>query len=394
MTQSSFESLYGFRRDEVRLANWRLAPWNLWAFRNVSELVPTAVISAGFPPAETPDADATGLLRESLTVAGERKTLAEILEQTSTDALIAMKSGRFVADYHAADFTTANRHIVFSISKSLTAILAGIAWDDRLLDPEAPITTYVPEVANSAYGDATVRHILDMRMSLAFEENYLDTTGGFARYRRATLWNPPELGQPGETLLDFIATMPKGAGDHGGPFRYRSPNSDLLGTVVERATGQRYADFASARLWQPIEARQDGYITVDAAGAPRAAGGVVVAARDLARVGEMMRLGGMIDGRRVVSQAWVEDTTQRGDAEAWKQGDFSRLLADGRYRNKWYQTGFPSRAFFGIGIHGQWVYVNPKAEMVVVKMSSQPIPVDDPTDKLCLELFEGLAAVI
>jgi CubicO group peptidase (beta-lactamase class C family) len=391
MIRSSFETLYGFRRDEVRLANWRQAPWNVWAFRNVSELVPTAVISAGSPPAEGPHADASILLRQSLTVAGERRSLSNILQQTSTDALVVMKSGRFVADYLAPGFTTASRHVVFSISKSLTAVLAGIAGDDGLLDPEAPITTYVPEIAGSAYGDARVRHILDMRMSLAFEENYLDTTGDFARYRRATLWNPSEPGQPVETLLDFIASMPKGAGAHGGPFRYRSPNSDLLGTLVERATGQRYADFASARLWRPIGARQDGYITVDAAGSPRAAGGVVMAARDLARVGEMMRLGGEIDGRRVVSQAWVDDTVHGGDVDAWKAGDFSHLLADGRYRNKWYQTGFASGAFFGIGIHGQWLYVNPTAEMVVVKMSSQPVPVDDPLDQLCLALFEGLA---
>jgi CubicO group peptidase (beta-lactamase class C family) len=394
MNQSTFETSYGFRRDEVRLANWRLAPWNAWAFRNVSELVPTACISAGSTPAEEPDADSSALLGESLTVAGERRSLGEILKQTSTDALVVMKAGRFVADYHGSDFTTRSRHIIFSISKSFTGILAGIAQDAGLLDPEAPVAAYVPEVANSAYGDAKVRHVLDMRMSLAFEESYLDTSGDFARYRRATLWNPSEPDKPSETLLDFIATMPKGIGEHGGPFRYRSPNSDLLGMVVERATGRRYTDLASERLWQPLGARQDGYITVDAAGSARAAGGIVVSARDLARVGEMMRQGGTIDGRRIVSESWVRDTQSSGDPEAWKAGDFSPLLANGRYRNKWYQTGFASGAFFGIGIHGQWVYVNPKAEMVIVKMSSQPEPVNDPVDGLCLELFEGLAAVV
>jgi len=394
MVQSAFESRYGFPRTDVCLSNWRLPPWNVWAFRNVSELVPTAVISAGTAPAEVPDADPSRLLEERLTVAGEHRPLSEILKQTSTDALVIMKAGRFIADYHAPGFNTRSRHIIFSVSKSLTAILAGIAQDDGLLDPDAPITTYVPEIAASAYGDARVRHILDMRMSLAFEEAYLDATGDFARYRRATLWNPPEPGQPAESLLDFISTMPKGAGDHGGSFRYRSPNSDLLGTVVERATGQRYADFASRRLWQPLGAGQDGYITVDAAGAPRAAGGIVMGARDLARIGEMMRQGGMFDGRRIVSEAWVRDTRTGGDTDAWKAGDFSPLLAAGSYRNKWYQTGYASEAFFGIGIHGQWVYVHPKAEMVVVKMSSQPIPVDDPVDRLCLELFEGLATLI
>ncbi|MDZ5451657.1 serine hydrolase [Labrys sp. ZIDIC5] len=391
MPHSAFESAYGFSRNAVQLSNWRQAPWNVWAFRNVSELVPSARISAGIAKAEAPDADASGLLRERLTIGGDSHPLAAILAQTSTDALVVMKSGRFVADYHAPRFTSADRHIVFSISKSLTAILAGIAEDEGRLDPEAPIADYVPEVAGSAFADASVRHLLDMRVSLSFEEAYLDPTGEFARYRRATLWNPSAPGQDPGTLLGFIASMPKGAGEHGGPFRYRSPNSDLLGIVVERASGERYADYASSRLWQKLGARQDGIVTVDAAGTARAAGGISMSARDLARVGDMMRQGGSLDGNRIVSQRWVEDTCRGGSAEAWQQGDFVHLLSQGRYRNKWYQTGYANGAFLAIGIHGQWLYVNPAAEVVIVKMSSQPEPVDDPTDKLNLELFEALA---
>lgn len=394
MPHSAFESAYGFSRNAVQLSNWRQAPWNVWAFRNVSELVPSARISAGIAKPETPDADASGLLREKLTIDGDSHLLAAILAQTSTDALVVMKAGRFVADYHAPHFTSADRHIVFSISKSLTAILAGIAQDEGRLDPEAPIVDYVPEVAGSAFADASVRHLLDMRVSLSFEEAYLDPTGEFARYRRATLWNPSAPGQDPGTLLGFIASMPKGAGAHGGPFRYRSPNSDLLGIVVERASGERYADYASSRLWQKLGAHQDGIVTVDAAGTARAAGGISMSARDLARVGEMMRQGGSLEGTRVVSQAWAEDTCRGGSAEAWQQGDFVHLLGQGRYRNKWYQTGYANGAFLAIGIHGQWLYVNPAAEVVIVKMSSQPEPVDDATDKLNLQLFEALAAIV
>ncbi|PRH88594.1 6-aminohexanoate hydrolase [Labrys okinawensis] len=392
MPHSAFESAYGFSRNAVQLSNWRQAPWNVWAFRNVSELVPSARISAGIVKPETPDADPSGLLRESLTIGGDSRSIADFLTTTSTDALVVMKAGRFVADYHAAHFTNASRHIVFSISKSLTAILAGVAEDEGLLDPETPIVDYVPEVAGSAFADASVRHLLDMRVSLAFEEAYLDPTGEFARYRRATLWNPSAPGQDPGTLLGFIASMPKGAGAHGGPFRYRSPNSDLLGLVVERASGERYADYASSRLWQKLGARQDGSVTVDAAGTARAAGGVSMSARDLARVGEMMRRGGDLEGSRIVSQRWVEDTCRSGgSAEAWQQGDFVHLLGQGRYRNKWYQTGYANGAFLAIGIHGQWLYVNPADEVVIVKMSSQPEPVDDATDKLNLQLFEALA---
>jgi CubicO group peptidase (beta-lactamase class C family) len=233
-----------------------------------------------------------------------------------------------------------------------------------------------------------------MTVSLDFDETYLDPASAFGRYRRATLWNPALEGAPTETMRGFIAGIGKGEGPHGEMFRYRSPNSDLLGIIVERASGARYADLMSETLWSPLQARRDAFVTVDAEGTARAAGGISVAARDLARVGEMMRQGGAVDGRQVVPESWVSDTLNGGDAAAWKRGDFSFLLPDGRYRNKWYQTGYESRAFCGIGIHGQWLYVDPAAETVIVKLSSQPLPADDPMDKECLDFFQAIARMV
>ena len=122
-------------------------------------------------------------------------------------------------------------------------------------------------------------------------------------------------------------------------------------------------------------------IAVDREGTARAAGGISITARDLARVGEMMRQGGMGAAGRVVSEAWVRDTLTGGDKAAWKAGDMAHLFADGAYRNKWYATGHDSGAFCGIGIHGQWLYVDPEREVVIVKMSSQALPVDDALDR-------------
>jgi CubicO group peptidase (beta-lactamase class C family) len=120
-----------------------------------------------------------------------------------------------------------------------------------------------------------------------------------------------------------------------------------------------------------------------------------VTPRDLARVGEMMRQGGMANGHRIVPEAWVRDTTSTGgNSEAWQRGTMAFLLPQGRYRNKWYQTGGTSGAFFGLGIHGQWLYVDPKAEVVIAKMSSQPEPVDDPLDVEIVAFFEALSRMV
>lgn len=392
MISSSFENDYGFRRDSVRHGNWREAPWNVWAFRHVHELIPTARIAATPGLAEEPKLDADALSAHELTHDGERRTVASILRQTSTDALTVMRGGKFVAEYHAPHFTLQSRHILFSASKSVAGLLAGMLVGDGLLDPAALVAHYVPELARSAFGDARVRHVLDMRTSLEFDEDYLNENGIYARYRRAGLLDPRRDGEPAETVIDLLALLRKGAGEHGGPFHYCSPNSDVLGLVIERASGQRYADFASTRLWQPLGLRQDGCVTVDIAGTARSGGGLCMTVRDLARIGELVRLGGVVDGRRLIAADWMNDTLTGGSAEAWRQGSFSDWLPNGKYRNKWYQVGNASGACFAIGIHGQWLYVDPLRETVIAKFSSQPDPTNNEVKRLNLALFEAIAA--
>ncbi|TIQ21878.1 MAG: serine hydrolase [Mesorhizobium sp.] len=389
---TAFETRYGFARNEVLLGNWRESPFNRWSFQNVGELVPSARVAAMPGNGELPAQDSDGLLDEKIALAGGPETVAAFLRRSDTDALTIMKAGKIVGDWFALHMEFGARHIIFSISKSLTAILAGILQGEGVFDPQAPVTRYLPEAAGSAYGDASVRHVLDMSVSLDFEEAYLDPESAFARYRRATLWNP---GGGTESLADFILTLQRLGEPHGRTFRYRSPNSDLLGILLERASGQRFAELMREKLWLPLGATSEASVTVDREGTARTAGGISLTPRDLARVGEMMRQGGMANGRRIVPEAWVRDTVSTGgDAEAWQRGAMAFLFPQGRYRNKWYQTGAASGAFCGIGIHGQWLYVNPAAEVVIAKMSSQPVPVDEPLDVDMVAFLEALSRMI
>lgn len=395
MNASAFKATYGFNRDEVRLGNWREAPWNVWAFRHVSEFIPTARIAATPGLTEEPVANADDLLRQQFTRGGTTLSVADALRTTSTDAMVVMKRGRVVADFHAPQFDLQSRHILFSASKSVTSVVAGILHDDGLLDFDELVPRYVPELKGSAYGDARVRDVLDMRVSLDFEEVYHDPDGLYARYRRAGLLEPSRPGEAeNETVVEFIAKLKKGKGAHGGPYHYASPNSDVLGLVIQGASGRRFSDLASQRLFQPLGARQDAYVTVDRAGTPRTGGGINMTPRDLARIGEMLRQGGTANGRRIVSQAWVEDTVTGGSAQAWAGGESTSWLPQGRYRNKWYQTGAGNGAFFALGIHGQWLYVDPHAEMVIAKFSSQPDAIVDDAKMLNLALFEAIARMV
>ncbi|WP_296747662.1 serine hydrolase [Mesorhizobium sp.] len=389
--KTAFETKYRFARKDVRLENWRQKPFNKWAFQNVGELIPSVHIAAA-TGGEEEAKPLGGLLEEKATFAGSTETVEAFLKRSDTDGLSIMKAGKLVGDWSAPHMAFGARHIIFSISKSVTAILAGILEGEGVFDPEAPVTQYIPEAKGSAYGDASVRNVLDMTVSLDFEEAYLDPESAFARYRRSTLWNP---GGGSESLATFLLTIQRLAEPHGRTYRYRSPNSDMLGILVERASGKRVNELLSEKLWLPLGAASEMSVTVDMEGTARTAGGMSMTPRDLARIGEMMRQGGTANGRRILPEAWVRDTVATGGShEAWQRGTMVFLFPKGRYRNKWYQTGADSGAFCGIGIHGQWLYVNPKTEVVIAKMSSQPEPVDDKLDEDIVAFLEALSQMV
>ncbi len=377
--------------QQVTLANWRLPPYNRWASSRVRELVPTAAIAASggaAPACEGRDLGGLDIARPQ----GGSVGFDDWLGETFTDGLAVMREGRLLTELYPGDLEVGRPHIVFSVSKSITAIVAGVLAGEGLIDPQWPVTRLIPEAKGSAYGDATIRHVLDMTVSVEFDENYLDPESVFARYREAMLWNPPSGGKarPGD-LRGFLLSLKKGARGHGAVFHYVSPNSDLLGWLLERAAGRRYADLVGDLVWTPMGASHEASVTLDGLGGARAAGGVSVSLTDLARFGELVRNHGHIDGRQVCPAAWIEDLWTGGDASAWRAGDMVSMFPQGRYRSKWYQSGNDHQSLAAIGIHGQWIWIDPKTSVVIAKLSSQPLPADDALDHLTIAGLDAIA---
>jgi CubicO group peptidase (beta-lactamase class C family) len=379
--------------EGVTLANWRQAPWNSWAFRHVPEIIPAMRIAhdpariSALPEAGRPLGDLafTG-------PGGVHWTLAHMLPRTATDGFIVLQKGRVAFEWYGNSLSAGDPHIAFSVSKSITGILAGILVDRGQLDPDAPVVRYVPEATGSAYGNCTVRHVLDMSVGIAFVEDYLDTTGDFARYRAATGWNPVDNPALTMDLRSFLVTLRRDANSHGAKFHYASPNSDMLGWILERAGGMPYARLLTELIWQKLGAEADAHVTVDRVGVARAAGGICVTLRDLARFGEMVRKFGRAGDQQIVPRWWIEDILQNGDQRAWLATETAaKFLPSGRYRTQWYMIGNASGAYCAIGIHGQWIYVDPNAEMVIAKLSSQPLPQEEATDRLLLAAFAAIA---
>ena len=372
------------------LGNWRTTPYSQWAFQNVRELVP----SAGIPCSRNaaPLQQSLLPLPPSLALSdGSTCDLQEFLANSETDSLLVSRSGKVVGQW-VAPYCDLNRpHIVFSISKSITAMLAGILSDQGIIGVDQVVSHYLPGCKGSAYEDATLRHLLDMNVALDFAEDYLNPDGDYFRYRNATCWNPVDQTGDVETLESFLYSLQKADFQHGEVFNYKSPNTDLLGLVLERSAGIRYADLLSECLWQPMAAAFDAYVTVDRGLLARGAGGICTVAEDLLRFGQLVMTGGAIDSRQVIPESWIMDTRISGNQQAWLRGNFVDLLPTGCYRNQWYQVRDDDGCFFGLGIHGQWLFINPETEVVITRLASQTLPLDDATDKTMLEMLRSLS---
>lgn len=421
-------------RDRINLANWREFPASRYSFQHVSEFVPVAMIGAtGMPEENSPGSAMLKNLRLRDRGGGEIMALAHF-ERSYADHVVILRDGALIAEWYASGVDPFLPHLVFSISKSITGLLAGIAAGQGLLDPDAAVTDYVPSMAGSAYGAVQVRDLLDMTVNLDFDEEYLDDGGAFDRYRRAMLWNPERPQAPEETMEAFLATLRSSGRDmeknrspdgrlgeersrpgsgpearqmqggqqlqgdehrhgkvhrhdkvHARRFYYASPNSDLLGLVIERAVGVRYHQYLAEKLWQPMGARGGAYVTVDRAGTARAAGGVCVTTRDLARLGQLVLDHGRSHaGEQIVPHAWIDDIKLNGDRDAWVNGNFAAMFINGRYRSCWYDVGDRRGTIAAVGIHGQWLWCDPTSRVVIARTSCHPIPSDD--DDLALEI--------
>jgi CubicO group peptidase (beta-lactamase class C family) len=350
---------------QVTLANWRTAPFNRWAFHHVRELVPSADIPND--PRAVRALPAAPLDFTELRIdpdAGEAMGLAAFLQETDTDGIAIVRRGRLVFERYGNGMTDETPHILMSVSKSMLSLLI----HELGIDARRRVVDFVPELRNGAYGAASLRDLLDMRAGIIWDENYLATSGPIVEYRKATGWNPLGPGETPSDLKSFLGTL-KETRPHGGALHYTSPNSDLLGWVVERATGRRYAELMSERVWKKIGAERSAYITVDRLGAARCAGGMCTTVRDLARVGVWL-----VEERH----GFLQELETQGDPKAWAAGDLAPYFPGLpiRYRSKWYTLDGEAPLVFALGIHGQNLFIDRVNQIVIAKFSSQPPPLD------------------
>jgi CubicO group peptidase (beta-lactamase class C family) len=229
-----------------------------------------------------------------------------------------------------------------------------------------------------------------MTTALRFSEDYTDPNAEIWAHAQAgnPLPKPKDYTGP-RSYFEFLQNVRK-QGEHGEVFGYKTANTDALGWVIARVTGRSLAELLSERIWRPLGSEQDAYFTIDSIGTPFAGGGLNTGLRDLARFGEMIRNGGKFNGQQIVPKAAVDDIRRGGDRVAFAKAGYT-LLEGWSYRNMWWVTHNEHGAFAARGVHGQTIYIDPKAEMVIARYASHPVAANAANDPTSLPAYDALA---
>jgi len=365
-----------------------------WSVCHMRELLPTASIARdpthyqGLPYAPMDSIDAvtfTPLNAES------PMTWAESLSVNYTDGLLIIHKGHIVYERYRGCLGPHVKHAAMSMTKSLTGLVAEILISQGKLDDKQRVAHIVPELASSAFGDASVRQVMDMTTSLHYSEHYADPDADIWKYSFAANPLPKPPGYSGPVgYFEYLQTVKKD-GDHGKAFAYKTVNSDVLGWIVSRVAKQKFSALASELVWSKLGMEHDADITVDGLGTPFAGGGLSATLRDLGRIGLMMLNQGKVNEVQVIPESAVQRIRQGG-----RQSDFTKAgfntLPNGSYRSMWWHFHNPNGAFAARGVHGQTIYVDPAAQMVLVRLSSHPSAANAVIDPSSLPAYEAIAA--
>ena len=378
-------------------STWLDAPYSEWAVWHLDDLVPTVPIEAGDGPVRPlPPADPRAPLTElTLTRSdGSEGTVRDVLDATDTDAFLVLRDGHLVHEEYAHAGAEVGRHAVLSVTKSVVGCVVGVLADRGVLATDEPARTYVPELADAGYGDATIRNLLDMRSGVRFVEHYTDPDSDINQLDRRLV----DIG-----LRRYLPTLIKER-PHGGHFLYRSSETDVLGWVCEKAAQTTIQQLITELVWQPMGAEFDAYLSCDVTGTAIHDGGLAANPRDVARFGMMLQDGGTVPGqhvddepRTVVPARWLRDSWGVGSdiRSAFAESPTELAYPGGWYRNQfWFRPSPNGDVLLCRGIHGQLVYVGRRTRTVIVKVSHWPVPVDLARTQDTLRMCDTIAGVL
>lgn len=364
-----------------------------WTVCHFRELMPTVGVDNGpdgareFETALDPSIDAV-----SFTPLGAKKMMTwnDAFDANYSDGVIVLHHGKVVYERYDGCLDKHTLHGAMSMTKSLTGLVGEMLVAEGRLEGKALVRTIIPELKNSAYGDATVRQVMDMTTALDYSEDYADPNADVRIYAKAGSPLPKPEGYNGpRSYFEFLETVKK-KGSHGEAFGYKTVNADTLGWLIARSTGKSVAENLSDRIWSRIGTRREAFYTVDSIGTPFAGGGFNATLRDMARLGQLMLDDGQANGEQIVPPAAIASIRNDGNPKTFAKAGYD-LLKGWSYRAMWWVSNDDHGAYAARGVHGQTVWIDPKADMVIVRFASNPVAANAASDPTSLPAYRAIA---
>jgi len=365
-----------------------------WTVCHFRELLPTEQVSRGIgaPVQLEYDLDEAAIDALAFKPLGSREkmTWKESLAANYTDGMLIIHQGKIVYERFFGCLDEQGKHGAMSMTKSMTGLLAEILVAEGKLDDTALVASIIPELADSAFGNATIRQVMDMTTGLAYSEDYADPDADIWIYSAAASPLPKPAGYQGpDGYFEYLQTV-QAEGQHGEAFHYKTINTDALGWIISRVSGMAFTELLSERIWSRMGAEQDAYVTVDGKGTPFAGGGLSAGLRDLGRIGLLMLNEGEINGRRLFPSEVVAGIREGGSKQAFEKAGYTTLKG-GSYRSMWWLLHNKHGAFAARGVHGQTIYIDPTADMVLVRFASYPTAKNGKIDPTSLPAYQAVA---
>ena len=320
----------------VDATNWNVYPLNRWSFQHMRRYMPSAPMPtnpATVVPFEEARRDLGGV---KVKLKGGTRTFTDILEAWQTDSIVVVHNGVLVYERYWNGMTPKQPHWVASVSKSYIGTAAAMLIERGVLDRNATVESYVPELAKSGFAKATIGQMLNMTAGTDWDESppaWADPKSPARQYGAAS-GSLMKAGEPSVGVSGFLPTVKK-TRPHGEIFLYNSPQVDVMGWILANVTGLSLDKLIDREIWSKLGTECEAYYMLDGRGQPFATGGLSICARDMARFGQMMLNGGHLHGQRIVPDVVIKKIRTLGNKEAFAKGPRASTYPNGAYRDYW-----------------------------------------------------------
>ena len=312
---------------------------------------------------------------------GTTSRVDDFLERTETTGLVVLNKDRLLVELYRQGYTKDSLAVSFSVAKSFTSAMVGIALEEGLFASiDDAVTKYVPELVGSGYEGVPIKHILQMCSGIHFVEEYDQEDADVMVMRRHI--------EEGKSIKKYAATL-EAEHPSGQVYNYASIDTQVLGMLLENVTGMSPNVYLQNKIWAKLGMESDAKWVTDQHNTVLTYSLFNVTLRDYAKFGLLYLNRGLWNGDRVISAEWMQQSTTP-ESELLKLKDFYSEGWDIGYGFQWWVPAGSEGEFTAIGIFGQYIYVNPAKEIVIVKTSADPL--FDERDMETVAMFRAIAS--